>query len=209
VNPTPPAAGRVRRSLKLAVFALCLVVAAPLVLSAWVEKRLTRTEGWFALLSQTLAIVPGFVGRWLRGAYYYGTLDRCSWETHIGFGSLFTHRAVSLGSRVSIGAYCVIGHARIQDDVRMGSRVSIPSGKRQHLNDEGRLADLTRFDPVTVGSHTWLGEGAIVMADIGSGCIVAAGAVVSQPMPDGSLIGGNPARVIRKLDRDDRGAPLD
>jgi acetyltransferase-like isoleucine patch superfamily enzyme len=145
----------------------------------------------------------------LLGAYYYGTLEHCSWETHIGFGSLFTHRAASLGARVSIGAYCVIGHARVGDDVRMGSRVSIPSGKRQHLDDQGRPADLTRLDSVTVVSRVWLGEGAIIMADIGDRCIVAAGAVVSQPMAEACLIAGNPARVVRALEGGNRDEPAD
>ncbi|MGH8276853.1 MAG: hypothetical protein ACRETH_09175, partial [Steroidobacteraceae bacterium] len=129
-----------RRVLKAAGFALSLVAASPLIVVAWLEKRLTRSEALFLLASETLAIVPGFPGWLLRGAYYCGTLDRCSWEVRLGFGSLFTHRNAAVGSRVSTGAYCVIGHADIGDDVMIGSRVSIPSGRRQHLDDAGRLA---------------------------------------------------------------------
>lgn len=144
-------------------------------------------------------MLPGFPGQWLRGAYYFGTLERCSWETHIGFGSLFTHRSAIVGARVSTGAYCVIGSAAIGADVMIGSRVSIPSGKRQHLDDRGTLADITRFDQVSVGARSWVGEGAIIMADVGECSIVSAGAVVSREMPRGSLVGGNPAKVIRNL----------
>ncbi len=84
----------------------------------------------------------------------------------------------------------------------MASRVSVPSGKRQHLDDEGRLASTTRFDTVTIGDGTWVGEGAIIMADVGRQCIVSAGAVVSKEMPDSCLIGGNPARVLKAVAHD-------
>jgi len=82
----------------------------------------------------------------------------------------------------------------------IGSRVSIPSGKRQHLDDAGKLAARTRFETVSVGPQSWVGEGAILVASVGSECIVAAGAVVTNEMPSRCLIGGNPARVIRELD---------
>ncbi len=189
-----------RRWLKLAVFTGCCAVCAPLTFIAWLEKRVSRSELLFTLFAQSLAILPGFPGQWLRGAYYFGTLDRCSWETHIGFGSLFTHRGAVVGARVSMGAYCVIGHASIGDEVMIGSRVSIPSGKRQHLDERGGLmADVSRFDQVSIGGRSWIGEGAIIMADIGERSIVSAGAVVSRGMPPASLVGGSPAKVIRDL----------
>ena len=191
----------VRRTVKAAVFAIALLVVLPLIVLAWLEKRLSRSEILFLLCAQSLAVVPGFPGQWLRGAYYFGTLDRCSWEVRFGFGTLFTHRGARIGPRVSTGAYCVIGHANVGEDVMIGSRVSIPSGKRQHLDEAGRLAPVTRFEQVTVGAHGWIGEGAILLADVGEGCIVSAGAVVIDAMPDGKLIGGNPARAIRDIER--------
>lgn len=48
--------------------------------------RVTRGETVFTAFAQLLAIVPSRVGMMLRGAYYYGTLKRSLWETHIGFG---------------------------------------------------------------------------------------------------------------------------
>jgi acetyltransferase-like isoleucine patch superfamily enzyme len=214
LNTIVPAAratstARLRRGLKAAVFAVSLLLVSPLVVLLWLEKRLLRSEALFLLCSQAVAVLPGFLGRWLRGAYYFGTLDRCSWETHIGFGCLFTHRAAVLGSRVSMGAYCILGHVDIGDDVMIGSRVSIPSGKRQHLDDEGRLTELTRFECVSVGSKCWIGEGAILVASVGMQCIVSAGAVVTKDMPSRSVIGGNPARVLRSIDQDARPVALD
>ena len=55
----------------------------------------------------------------------------------------------------------------------------------------------------TVGDNTLIGMGAIVLtgAKVGSNCLVGAGALVTGKMdiPDGSLVVGNPARVVRPL----------
>ena len=55
----------------------------------------------------------------------------------------------------------------------------------------------------TVGDNTLIGMGAVILtgARIGSNCLVGAGALVTGKMdiPDGSLVLGNPARVVRPL----------
>jgi hypothetical protein len=188
-----------RKVLKACAFIASLLVVSPLVGGAYLERRLSAGETWFTLFAQLLALVPGVLGVYLRGAYYFRTLDECSWETHLGFGTHFTHRGGALGAHVSTGSYCVLGHAKIGPAVMIGSRVSIPSGKRQHLDPGGGLGADTRYDAVCVGEHSWLGEGAIIMASIGRSCIVAAGAVVTTAVPDCVMVGGNPARVIKVL----------
>jgi acetyltransferase-like isoleucine patch superfamily enzyme len=52
---------------------------------------------------------------------------------------------------------------------------------------------------VKIGAGSWVGEGAIIMADVGAHSIVSSGAVVIHATPDRVLVGGNPARVIREL----------
>lgn len=186
------------RIAKTLCFGICLVLVSPLVVVAWLEERLSSSEALFTLFAQMLAPAPGLPGAFLRGAYYFGTLRSCSWETHVGFGSIFTHRGASMARHASMGAYCVMGHAQIGEGVMIGSRVSIPSGKRQHLDADGRVSGGEgRYERVTIGAGTWVGEGAIVLADVGQRCIVSAGAVVTHPVPDDCLVGGNPARVLR------------
>jgi acetyltransferase-like isoleucine patch superfamily enzyme len=186
-----------RRVVKLAALAVCSLLVAPLIVGAWFEKVLVRTEGVFGTFGQLLALVPGPIGVYLRAAYCWGTLDACSPEVHIGFGSVFTHRGARLARNVSTGFYCVIGHATIGEGARLASRVSVPSGKRQHLDDTGAMSDDNRFERVAIGSGCWVGEGAIVLADVGERCIVSAGAVVLKPVPPGCIVGGNPARVLK------------
>lgn len=188
-----------RLALKAAVFAVAAVLVSPLALLSALEKRLRLGEAVFTFCAQLLALMPGLPGVWLRGAFYWFSLERCSWQTHIGFGSLFTHRGARLAPRVSTGSYCVLGHVDIGADTRLASRVSIPSGRRQHLDEHGVLSSVTRFDTVSVGEGCWIGEAAIVMADVGAHSIVGAGAVVSRSMPGGHLISGNPAAAVREL----------
>ncbi|RAI44905.1 chloramphenicol acetyltransferase [Rhodoplanes roseus] len=57
-----------------------------------------------------------------------------------------------------------------------------------------------RSHAVTLGHDVWIGHGAIVLAgrSVGTGAVVAAGAVVTHDVPDYTIVGGNPARVIRR-----------
>ena len=188
-----------RRIAKAVAFAICVTAVSPFIVLVWAEKHALHGDVLFNLCAQFLALFPGLPGSYLRGAYYFGTLDGCSWETRVGFGSIFTHRGGALASRVSMGSYCVIGHAHIGAEAMIGSRVSMPSGKRQHVDDTGNLVSSARYETISIGARTCVGEGAIFMANVGSDCIVSAGAVVTREMPSRVLIGGNPATVIKEL----------
>jgi maltose O-acetyltransferase len=52
---------------------------------------------------------------------------------------------------------------------------------------------------ITIGKCAWIGAGAIILpgVHVGEGSIVAAGSVVTKNVPDGSLVAGNPARIIK------------
>ncbi len=69
-----------------------------------------------------------------------------------------------------------------------------------------RGAEYTR--PVTICNDVWVGGGAIICpgVTIGEGSTVAAGAVVPTDVEPFSLVGGNPARLIRRLERTAGGA---
>ena len=54
--------------------------------------------------------------------------------------------------------------------------------------------------PISVGNNVWIGAGVQVMpgVTIGDGAVVAANAVVTKDVPSYSVVGGNPARIIKK-----------
>ena len=190
---------QLRRYLKKIAFTSAFFLILPLIVIAWLEKRFSKSELIFIGLGQFLALFPGMIGTYVRAAYYFVLLDRCSWEIHVGFGSYFSHHAAELGAKVAMGGYCIIGTASIGDGVMLASRVSIPSGKRQHVDVLGKLCSATTLNRVSVGGNSWIGEGAIILADIGNNCIVSAGTVVTASMPDNYLIVGNPGKPIKAL----------
>lgn len=70
------------------------------------------------------------------------------------------------------------------------------------------IYDISRFEDkggVKIGRYTWLGMNAVVLPGVtlGDHTIVAAGAVVTKSFPEGyCILGGNPARKIRDIDRE-------
>lgn len=99
-----------------------------------------------------------------------------------------------------MGSYCIIGTVAIEDEVMMASRISITSGKHQHFDESGNIVAAPRFDKITIGRKTWIGEGAIILANIGSNCIVSAGTIViNEASQSRLLIAGNPGRIIKDL----------
>lgn len=63
-------------AVKATIFGACLLVVCPLILLAWLERRLTRGELVFVSCAQVLALLPTVIGNYLRSAYYFGTLKR-------------------------------------------------------------------------------------------------------------------------------------
>jgi virginiamycin A acetyltransferase len=188
---------KMKQLLKIIMIVFCLVLISPLLLITWIERRVKQGDGIFVALGQFLSLIPGKFGSYLRATYYFSNLEKSSWQVHIGFGTYFSHRGASLGRHVAVGGYCVIGTAVIQDGVVIASRVSIPSGKRQHLDESGRICAHPIFEKVTIGEKSWIGEGAIVLANVGRNCIVSAGTVVVNEIFEGSLVGGNPGKILK------------
>jgi acetyltransferase-like isoleucine patch superfamily enzyme len=88
----------------------------------------------------------------------------------------------------------------IEDDVLIASHVSIMNGCHQHGTERTDIAlreQPGRFEPVTIGRDSWIGERATVAASVGKHCIIGANSLVLSPIPDYSIAVGSPAKVIR------------
>jgi phosphonate metabolism protein (transferase hexapeptide repeat family) len=66
--------------------------------------------------------------------------------------------------------------------------------------DETEFFDWRRQHHVHIGHDVWIGHGAVILPDrnIGTGAVVAAGAIVTKDVPAYTIVGGNPARIIRR-----------
>ncbi len=178
---------------RLLVYGMYLVVW-PFGLSSAIVYRLTGSEGIYDFSARLLSLIPGKIGQYVRAAFYKMTLIECHCDLMVGFCSYFAHPTSRAGRRVGTGSFTIIGTADIGDNVMISSRVSVLSGKYQH-GAGGELVEPV-FTRVSIGKGSWLGEGSIIMANIGEQCVVSAGSVVTKPMPSRTTAIGNPARFL-------------
>jgi len=184
----------IRHFTKRVAQAVALLVTFPCALVA----MFGYLQPMFTVFSQLLAIGPGLPGDYLRSAYYKLTLRQCSIDTRISFGTYFVRRESVVGKLVTICGYCVIGGATIGPGTQIGSHVMIPGGRRQHSRDASGNLSETKHTEITIGNKCWIGDGSILMADVGEGSTIGAGAVVTKPIPSGVVAVGNPARPLNR-----------
>jgi acetyltransferase-like isoleucine patch superfamily enzyme len=113
----------------------------------------------------------------------------------IGSNTTINYRTmISVAESVRIGSHCALaGELKIFDN---------NSHPLCHLKRREAHA-LTREDvaPVVIEDDVWIGTNCIIMKGvvIGRGAIVAAGSVVTKSVPEFTVVGGNPARILKKL----------
>ena len=186
----------IRRYVKSFVTGVALVLAFPVALLS----GFGRFDALFVLSAQACALIPGIVGDYLRIAFYRLSLKQCSLDSRISFGSFFAHSNALVGRGVYIGSYCVLGSCRIGDRAQIASQVQVLSGRRQHPRDvSGQIGGASKgeFETIDIGPDCWIGACAIVMASVGPGSTVGAGAVVVNPIEAAVVAVGNPARAVK------------
>ena len=94
-----------------------------------------------------------------------------------------------------------VGKVYIGDNVMIGPGTLI-STVNHPMSPMGRRRHLGIVKPVHIGNDVWIGGNVTILPGItiGNNVVVAAGAVVTKDVPDNSLVGGVPARIIRTLE---------
>ncbi|HEX5615918.1 MAG TPA: acyltransferase [Acidimicrobiia bacterium] len=112
---------------------------------------------------------------------------------------------ITIGDRCMLGkGIGIVAHERVTfgDDIWTGHYVYVTDQNHGYEDLDLPIGtQLWRNEPVSIGSGSWLGHGAIVLpgSRIGEHVVVAAGAVVAGiEVPDRSVIAGVPARVVRR-----------
>lgn len=189
-----------KNGLKKLAWVVATAILAPEFLSYWIRSRLWGRDRALEGSSQTLSLIPGIVGQVFRRAFLTRVLDYCHPDSTVEFGTIFSKAGTRIDENVYIGPRCHIGWAHLERDVLIAAGAHIPSGPMTHGTADSvrRIQDQPGLlQQIRIGAGTWVGSGAVIMADVGSDSIIGAGAVVTKPIPDRVLAAGVPARVVR------------
>lgn len=108
---------------------------------------------------------------------------------------------ITVGKRVFINAGCCFqdqGGIEIGDDCLIGHQVVFAT--LNHEQDPFRRGNMQPA-PIRLGRRVWVGAHATILAgvSIGDNSIVAAGAVVTKDVPENVIVGGVPAKILKRI----------
>jgi acetyltransferase-like isoleucine patch superfamily enzyme len=112
----------------------------------------------------------------------------------ISGATIYARKSIHIGDNTCIG-----GNVKILDNdfhpIEWETRNKLLN------NPKGGDSDLVPAEPIEIGKNCFIGCNSIILKEtvLGDGCVVGAGAVVSGKFEAGSVIAGNPARVVRML----------
>lgn len=107
-------------------------------------------------------------------------------RSYVNGGMLFA----SSNAKIVIGKNCLVSYGvHLRTDMHIHSCSSMPINQQGHIEED-----------IVLGDNVWVGYGAQIMSGVkvGSGSIIGAGAVVTHDVPEGVVMGGVPARMIRR-----------
>ncbi|PCJ57988.1 MAG: hypothetical protein COA79_14550 [Planctomycetota bacterium] len=124
----------------------------------------------------------------------------------LGFKSFIASGCVLTGN-ISIGSYSTVniythvcGKVSIGDGVRIGTKTSI-FGFNHGFSDVDKPIHQQKHisKGITIKDDVWIGANVVIVdgVTVNKHCIIAAGAVVTKDVPEYSVVGGNPAKVIK------------
>lgn len=151
--------------------------------------RLVPETRGFALKRALLRLAGAKVGRNVRICSSARILG--AGELEIGDNAWIGHECmISVSSKIVIGADC-----------DFAPRVFVGTGTHRVTPDGSRIGGITASEDVTIGRGCWLCAGAMVLpgVKVGDMSVVAAGGVVNRDVEPFTMVGGVPAREIKRL----------
>jgi acetyltransferase-like isoleucine patch superfamily enzyme len=208
-----PANRRTRSGLQVWLLPSSLVPAARFVYHVWHYARWSWRFSAFGFGS-TLGKPMIALGRYSHvflGRVHLGPLWRIQAFTEFRGRTFNPHVEIGDGSSADYGlrigslVSVVIGR-----DVMMGQWVLIADGHAELTHELPPVtAPVVAVGPVRIGDGCYLADRCVIMpgVELGERCVVGANAVVTKSFPPYSIVGGNPARLIRTLTPASKTAP--
>lgn len=111
---------------------------------------------------------------------------------------------IHIGDNFYAGYNCVIldnAKVTIGDNCIMSPQVGIYT-LAYPISAKKRIAGYEYAHPITIGDNVWIGGGTVINPGItiGNDVVIAPGSVIVSDVPDGVIVGGNPAQIIKEID---------
>lgn len=109
-------------------------------------------------------------------------------------------KGLSVGDNVFINYNCSMmsaGRIIIEDNVQIGPNVMLVT-----TNHDFNHREVVLHRPIVIKKNAWIGGRAMILpgVTVGENAVVAGGAVVTKDVEPNTIVGGNPAKVIKRLD---------
>lgn len=182
--------------------------------SYWISSRFKNCP--FSVRFGSIASLRGtshiFIGE---NSNFDDNLHLMAWE---GFGKQSFSPEIEIGMNCSFGAYNHITCCKkitIGDGTLTGKWVTISDNNHgsYDVNDSESLLEwgdvrpslrtISIKGPIEIGKNVWIGDKATILSgvSIGDGAVIGANSVVTKDVPAYSIVGGNPAKVLKQLNK--------
>lgn len=164
---------------------------------------------FYELFEVLLSIIPGTFGKYFRKFFYYLNFKTCGKNLNIAMRvRIQSPKNILIGENVGFnyGVWIAAnmndeGCITFGDNVLVGPYTIFHSGN--HLYDDLEMPIRKQgfvFKPIVIESDVWIAARCVILSGvtIGKGSIIAAGSVVTKSVPEYSIVGGVPAKIIGK-----------
>ncbi len=122
---------------------------------------------------------------------------------------IFTPTQIDFPKQISFGTHVFINHSftamsiggiDFGDNVQIGPHVTIVTD-----NHDLKNRSVLKCRKVVIGNNVWIGAGVSIMpgVHVGDNAVIAGGAVVTKDVPADTIVGGNPAKIIRRIEAEE------
>jgi len=193
-----------KHMIKMLIYYIVYILVLPLGLSAKIFHKAFGSTTMFHFWAELLSLAPAKPGILIRSCYYNQTLAKCHYSLLVMFGTQLSKMDSKIGKFCCVGGHSTVGLVEMEDYAIIANHVSLLSGSKMHNfsdSSKGIFDGEDHFVRIHLGKNSFIGDNSTVMASVGDRSIVAAGSVVIKDVEANVVVGGNPAKVLKRRDK--------